>query len=118
MVWQPRILEILKKRKIFSQGLYYSYYKTLINADTFVGGLYSITHDDVTEYGHTINTLKRFNLYPEVGELLNFFAHHFQKHFAYIFSVFFLTKALNWKTKIYSYHLNEDFIDRASWRQF
>ncbi|MFH4984092.1 hypothetical protein AB6A40_010801 [Gnathostoma spinigerum] len=48
-------------------GFYYSFYKTMINASSFVDGLYLLTHDNASEFGHTINTIKRFNLYPEVG---------------------------------------------------
>ena len=38
----------------------------MITADTVGEGLHAIMYDNVTEYGQTINTLKRFNLYPEV----------------------------------------------------
>ncbi|VDK85202.1 unnamed protein product [Litomosoides sigmodontis] len=38
----------------------------MIGESSFSEALHQITNDNVTEYGHTINTLKRFNLYPEV----------------------------------------------------
>ena len=49
------------------QGLYYSYYKTMIKSPTFFEGLSAVMNDNVTEYPSTINVLKRFNLYPEVS---------------------------------------------------
>ncbi|GMR41742.1 hypothetical protein PMAYCL1PPCAC_11937, partial [Pristionchus mayeri] len=66
-------------------GLYYSYYKTLITAPSFFEGINKITRDNVTEYGHTINTLKRFNLYPEV--ILAYFYRNFKS----------ITDKMGWK---------------------
>ncbi|KAL8620644.1 hypothetical protein ACOMHN_029534 [Nucella lapillus] len=69
-------------------GLYYSYFKTIISAKSTSEGIQEIMYDNITEYPSTINTLKRFNLYPEVALGLAFRA--FEQ----------ISDTMKWQTKI------------------
>ena len=47
-------------------GLYYSYFKTAIEAPDVLDGLRGLYANNLTEYPKTINVLQRFNVYPEL----------------------------------------------------
>uniref|UniRef100_A0AAQ4PKL8 Dpy-19 like C-mannosyltransferase 3 n=1 Tax=Gasterosteus aculeatus aculeatus TaxID=481459 RepID=A0AAQ4PKL8_GASAC len=47
-------------------GLYYSYYKQMLQAPSIQEGLSELIHDNLTESKRTINLLQRMNIYQEV----------------------------------------------------
>lgn len=52
-------------------GFYYSYYKTIVESNSFSVGLKKVMSDKLVEYPDTVNALKRFNIYPEVNKAIS-----------------------------------------------
>ncbi|XP_049782792.1 probable C-mannosyltransferase DPY19L1 [Schistocerca cancellata] len=47
-------------------GLYFSYYKRIVEAPRLIDGLFYIMNDNLIEYPDCLNAIKRFNIYPEL----------------------------------------------------
>ncbi|XP_052810568.1 probable C-mannosyltransferase DPY19L3 isoform X1 [Mya arenaria] len=66
-MWFSNIKEVEREISFRTEsGLYYSYYKQMVNAPSITQGLYALTHDNMTEHPATINVLERMNIYQEV----------------------------------------------------
>ncbi|KAG7156023.1 C-mannosyltransferase DPY19L3-like [Homarus americanus] len=48
------------------QGLYYSYFKQIVESPTWQEGFNQLKQDNQTEHGRTINIIHRFNILPEI----------------------------------------------------
>ncbi|KAL3883925.1 hypothetical protein ACJMK2_030151 [Sinanodonta woodiana] len=66
-LWFSNIPEVSREISFRTEsGLYYSYYKQMVQAPSITQGLYELTHDNLTEHPSTINVLERMNIYQEV----------------------------------------------------
>ncbi|KAK2149809.1 hypothetical protein LSH36_436g06053 [Paralvinella palmiformis] len=91
-------------------GLYYSYYKTIIEAPSLYNGLHSIMYDNITEYPNVINVLKRFNLYPESLILYIFLTGLGEPAYFYIESVFLLNGVMMMVFFFFGAYLSESIL--------
>lgn len=67
-LWFTNIKEVEREISFRTEtGLYYSYYKQMVRAPSFIAGLNALVRDNHTEHPSTINVLQRFNVYQEVA---------------------------------------------------
>uniref|UniRef100_A0A8C8DI92 Dpy-19 like C-mannosyltransferase 3 n=1 Tax=Oryzias sinensis TaxID=183150 RepID=A0A8C8DI92_9TELE len=66
-LWFSNIKELEREISFRTEcGLYYSYYKQMLQAPSIQEGLLELIHDNLTESRRTINLLQRMNIYQEV----------------------------------------------------
>uniref|UniRef100_A0A3B3DYR2 Dpy-19 like C-mannosyltransferase 3 n=1 Tax=Oryzias melastigma TaxID=30732 RepID=A0A3B3DYR2_ORYME len=66
-LWFSNIKEVEREISFRTEcGLYYSYYKQMLQAPSVQEGLLELIHDNLTESRRTINLLQRMNIYQEV----------------------------------------------------
>ncbi|XP_049458580.1 probable C-mannosyltransferase DPY19L3 isoform X2 [Epinephelus fuscoguttatus] len=67
LLWFSQLTEVEREISFRTEcGLYYSYYKQMLQAPTIHEGLSELIHDNLTESKRTINLLQRMNIYQEV----------------------------------------------------
>ncbi|KAM4743583.1 protein C-mannosyl-transferase DPY19L3 isoform 2-T2 [Anableps anableps] len=66
-LWFSNIKEVEREISFRTEcGLYYSYYKQMLQAPSIQEGLSELIHDNLTESKRTINLFQRMNIYQEV----------------------------------------------------
>ncbi|XP_027724009.1 probable C-mannosyltransferase DPY19L3 isoform X3 [Vombatus ursinus] len=66
-LWFSNIKEVEREISFRTEcGLYYSYYKQMLQAPTISKGFHGLIYDNKTESMRTINLLERMNIYQEV----------------------------------------------------
>lgn len=66
-LWFSNIKEVEREISFRTEcGLYYSYYKQMLQAPTLQQGFHGLMYDNKTESMRTINLLQRMNIYQEV----------------------------------------------------
>ncbi|XP_030576687.1 probable C-mannosyltransferase DPY19L3 isoform X1 [Archocentrus centrarchus] len=67
LLWFSQLTEVEREISFRTEcGLYYSYYKQMLQAPSIQEGLQELIHDNLTESKRTINLLQRMNIYQEV----------------------------------------------------
>jgi hypothetical protein len=60
--------QVTRETVLFSENaFYYAHYADAISAPSVGAALHAATHDTRSEFGHEINALQRFNLFPELA---------------------------------------------------
>ncbi|XP_036689483.1 probable C-mannosyltransferase DPY19L3 isoform X2 [Balaenoptera musculus] len=66
-LWFSNIKEVEREISFRTEcGLYYSYYKQMLQAPTLMQGFHGLIYDNKTESMRTVNLLQRMNIYQEV----------------------------------------------------
>ncbi|XP_008403129.1 probable C-mannosyltransferase DPY19L3 isoform X1 [Poecilia reticulata] len=67
LLWFSQLTEVEREISFRTEcGLYYSYYKQMLQATSIQEGLSELIRDNLTESKRTINLLQRMNIYQEV----------------------------------------------------
>ncbi|XP_051236589.1 probable C-mannosyltransferase DPY19L3 isoform X3 [Dicentrarchus labrax] len=67
LLWFSQLTEVEREISFRTEcGLYYSYFKQMLQAPSIQEGLSDLIHDNLTESKRTINLLQRMNIYQEV----------------------------------------------------